>query len=398
MIEPEVRDYLLLGLRIGRHVEGYVDCWFGDAEVARRAETEPLPAPAQLAADAEDITRRVADSDLGPARQRFLLAQLTAMRCTSRLLAGESTAFLDEVQAYFGVEIAPGDTDSYAQAHGEIAELLPGKGDLRGRLELFHEQNTIPAARLRAAVQAVSDELRPIVRSTYGLPEREHVQYEVVRDKPWNAFNRYHGDFRSTVTLNAEAGRNLAALPLLATHESYPGHHAEHCLKEAVLVRERGQAEHTISLVNTPQCLLAEGAAERALWASLGNGWGGWTERALAEQGVRIDGELLERVLRPWSLLLPVRQDAAIMLHDRGADPEDVAEYIGRWLLLPEERARQMLRFLTDPLWRAYTVSYIEGARLVSRWLGPHDDGEVVTGRFRRLLTEPLLPSELAIP
>ena len=62
----------------------------------------------------------------------------------------------------------------------------------------------------------------------------------------------------------------MSNLPRLVAHESYPGHHTEHCRKEAGLVAGQDQAEQTIFLVNTPQCLMAEGLADLALYAAIG--------------------------------------------------------------------------------------------------------------------------------
>jgi len=89
----------------------------------------------------------------------------------------------------------------------------------------------------------------------------------VVTDKPWSGFNYYLGDYRSTVAVNADLKQQMSNLPRLVAHESYPGHHTEHCRKEAGLVAGLGQLEQTIFLVNTPQCLMAEGLGDLALTA-----------------------------------------------------------------------------------------------------------------------------------
>lgn len=389
-----VRDYLALGLRLGRHIEGFVDCWFGDPELFRQVAAEPLTPPATLVGAAEELQARLPDSGLAPARQRFLAAQLTALECSARRLAGEEIPFKTEVASYFEVDIAIGSLDRYAAVHAEIDALLPGGGPLRDRVEAFYERNVVPPSLLLRAVRSVSDQLRARVRELYQLPASETVEYEVVSDKPWNAFNRYLGSYRSGVALNARAGRTIAALPLMVTHEAYPGHHTDHCVKEAQLVLGRGEEEHAIALVNTPQCLVAEGMAELGDSVVLAAGWGPWTASLLAEVGVRIDGELVERMLPLVRHLLPVRQDAAILLHDRGATADEAVEYVQRWLLLPQDRAEQMVRFLTDPLWRAYSTTYIEGSRLVGEWLAAGPD---VRSRYQSLLTEQYLPSDLVV-
>ncbi|WP_308258714.1 DUF885 family protein [Saccharothrix obliqua] len=396
MDEPVVREYLLLGLRLGRLAPGLVDCWFGDPDLSHEVDDEPPAEPAALAAHARALRADLASSGLPPRRRRFLDGQLGALACVGDRLAGVETPFLAEIHAYFGVEIRPTDVEEYAALHDEIAELLPGPGPLADRVTRFQEHDRVPAGRLVPAARAVSDRLRVRAHELFDLPADEEVAYEAVTDRPWNAFNRYHGGYRSTITLNAEVRHRMAALPLLVTHEAYPGHHAEHCRKELRLVRERGEAEHAIALVNTPRCLMAEGIAETALPALLGAGWGRWTQDVLAELGLVLDGELSELLLRRTMPLMAARQDAAIMLHDRGADPDDVVAYLRRWMLVDEQRARHAVRFLTDPLWRAYTTTYVEGARRVRAWLDARPDDQSAADRYRVLLDEPLTPADLA--
>ena len=93
--------------------------------------------------------------------------------------------------------------------------------------------------------------------------------------------------------------------------------------------------------------------------------------------------------------LADVRQDAALMLHDEHRDVDEVVEFLKRWLLVSDVRARQTLRFLSSPLWRAYTSTYIEGYRLLRGWLDDRPEGVTLIQRFGRLLDEPLIPSTL---
>jgi hypothetical protein len=388
-----VREYLILGLRFGRLVEGFVDAYTGDPALRRQVGNEPRPDPAMLARRAGELRAELPAAGLPEPRARFLDAHLVALECSGRVLAGQQVGFVAEVQAYFDVLIEPGDPDVYQQAHAEIGRLLPGADPLAQRLAAYRARDEIPPERLEPAVQALSSALRDWVRGSVGLPPEETVHYEVVTDKPWSGFNYYLGDFRSRVAINADLGHRMANLPHLVAHESYPGHHTEHCRKEAGLVQTQRQAEQTIFLVNTPQCLMAEGMADLGLHAAVGPGWGPWAAEILGDLGLRMDGELAERFETAAAGLLGVRQDAALMLHDRGADPADVLAYLQRWLLIAEPRARQMLRFLSDPLWRAYTTTYVEGYRLLRSWLDARPPAQPLDRRYLRLLDEPLIPS-----
>ena len=387
-----VREYLLLGLRFDRLVEGFVDAYTGDPALRRQVENEPAPDPAALAARARDLRGELAGIDLAPERVRFLDAHLVALECSGRKLAGQDVGFVDEVEAYFQVRISRGEEDGYREAHRELDRLLPGDGSLGERLSAFRKRDEVPAEKLEPCVHALSSVLRDKARTVFGLPEQETVQYEVVTDKPWSGFNYYLGDYRSKVAINADLGHRMANLPHLIAHESYPGHHTEHCRKESGLVGKHGQTEQTIFLVNTPQCLMAEGLADLGLHALVGAGWGPWTEEILGDFGLRMQGEEVERMESALGGLLSVRQDAALMLHHHGADPDEVSAFLQRWLLVNEARAKQMLRFLSDPLWRAYTTTYVEGYRLLRAWLDARPGGQDLAERYRRLLDEPLVP------
>ena len=54
-----VDDYLALGLRLGRLLDGLVDAYYGPPELARRIETESSPEPARLVADARSLLARL---------------------------------------------------------------------------------------------------------------------------------------------------------------------------------------------------------------------------------------------------------------------------------------------------------------------------------------------------
>jgi hypothetical protein len=389
-----IREYLLLGLRFDRVEPGYVDAFTGDAALRRLVENEPVPDPAALARQAEKL-RAELPAGLDVARADYLRVHLRALACAGRKFAGEQVGFVDEVRDYFDVDIATGDTDRYRQAHARLSELLGGSGPLADRMAAHRRAEEIPPERLEAAIHAFSSALRDRVRSHFPLPETETITYEVVTDKPWSGFNYYRGDYRSTVAVNADLKQLMSNLPRLVAHESYPGHHTEHCRKEAGLVVGRGQAEQTIFLVNTPQCLMAEGLADLALHAAVGPGWGVWAAEIYADLGLRFDGERAEAVAEAAAALADVRQDAALMLHDEHRDVDEVADYLRRWLLVPDDRARQTLRFLSSPLWRAYTSTYVEGYRLLRSWLDARPAGMTLIERFGRLLDEPLIPSSL---
>ena len=389
-----VLRYLELGLALGRHVDGLVDAYFGPPEPARRIAASPVRPPAALADDGRRLLADLdADTDLDPVRRHWLVAQVRGLRTTAARLAGEAIGFRDEVEACYGVRPVPVDEDELAAAHRHIDAALPGTGSLAERYTAWRESQAVPADTLATAVASLAEDLRERTARRFGLPDGEHVDFELVTDRPWSGFNYYLGDLRSRVAVNVDLPVLSPSLAHLVAHESYPGHHTEHSRKEVGLVRRRDMVEETIFLVGTPQCLLAEGLADLGLEVVVSPDAG---ERAamsashLRPLGVPFDTEVVAAVAEVAEPLGRVSTNVALLLHEDGADVDEAVDYAERWALLPRARAAKLVTFLTDPTWRAYTTCYDEGLPLCRRFVGGRPD------RFERLITEQLTPDQLA--
>src|SRR3954454_3819913 len=222
-------EYVRLGLRFDRLESGVVDAYTGDRRIRAAVDDEPAPTPQGLRDQARTLLRELDAAQLAADRQEFLRGQLTGLECTARKMSGEPVGFVDEVAAYFQVDVTLGDPEVYAAAHAELDALLPGSGTLTERYALHRRREECPPQRLEVAVQALSSALRDRVRGQYGLPEVETVHYEVVTDKPWSGFNYYEGGYRSRVAINADLPHRLGQLPHLGVHEASPGHHTADC-------------------------------------------------------------------------------------------------------------------------------------------------------------------------
>jgi hypothetical protein len=387
-----VGRYLEVGLRLGRHLDGMVDAYYGPADLAARVADEPArPLPA-LVADVRSLVADLdaGDGDLDGVRRRWLRAQSTGLHTAARKLAGEDVAFVDEVEQCYGVRPAFVDHDVLADAHRRLDAVLPGSGALPARYEAWRSSHIMTPRQLTEAVHVLAEAFRERTADRFGLPEGEHVEFELVTDQPWSGFNYYEGDLRSRVAINTDLPVSSTTIGHLIAHEAYPGHHTEHCRKEVGLVRRRQQLEESIFLVGTPQCLLAEGLADLAIDALLGEHPEAQLAELLHPLGIRYDTEVVAAVAAAGEALGSVRGNAALILHDRGGSEDDAIEELSRWALLPRERAAKSIAFLTHPTWRAYIFCYVAGLPLCRRFV----DGD--PERFERLLAEQFTPADLA--
>jgi hypothetical protein len=352
---------------------------------------EPVRPPAELEARARRLVADLeAASDLDAARRHFLTAQVRGLRTTAAKLAGEAIGYADEVEACYGVRPQMVPEDVFAAAHRRLDQALPGVGPLGERYVAWRETQVVPADKLRPAVDSLAEDLRSRTATLWGLPEHEHVDFDLVTNEPWAGFNYYLGDLRSRVVINIDLPVLSTSLGHLVAHEAYPGHHTEHCRKEVGLVRRQKRLEETIFLVGTPQCLLAEGLADLGLEVVAGPRPEPVVASHLRPLGIPYDADLVGELSEAGQSLGQVRGNAALMLHEQGAGVDAVVDYLARWSLLSRPRAEKAVEFLTDPTWRAYVFCYIEGVARCRRFVAGDPD------RFARLISEQLTPADLA--
>lgn len=397
-VDDAVRDYLLLVLRLGHRCPGLLSVRSGDDDLQAQVRREPSPSAGSLVRAAGELAVRLPGLGLDPPRERFLAAQLVALEWAARRLTGQAVPFATEIAAVYDTRVGAGSEDAYRAAHRDLDAVLPGRGDLAARLAAHRVRDEVPPDRLAGAVSALAADLRDRARAAGLVSGPESVEFEIVPDASWAALHRREAAGRSRVLVNAGARLRRAGLARLVAHESYPGHHVEQWRRETVLVGERGWNEHRVVVLGSPQGLVAEGAAESGLHVLVGPGWGRWAAGVLGPLDLGFDGELAERVADAVGRLARVRLDAAVLLHQRRARPEDVRDHLRRWLLLDDAGARRVLRFLTDPHRRGHTAAYVEGAPLVRRFLDHHGverPGAAPAQRLGELYDGPWTPSGL---
>jgi hypothetical protein len=377
-------DYILLGLRLGRHVDGLVDAYYGPAELKEQVDAEPLARSAALVADADALLARLEDG--------WLRDQAHGLRTYAGVLAGEELSYSDEVEGCYGVRPQRVGTDVYDAVHERLEELLPGDGPLAERYEAWRKSRIVSAEKVAPALRDAVEVLRARTAGLFELPAGERLVVEEVRDEPWWAFTYYLGGLQSRVVINLDVPDTCDDVVELAAHEVYPGHHTEHSLKEQRFIRDRGELEESIQLVPTPAALLQEGVAETGPAVVLDAEVRARLAEALARHGLAYDVEEQRRMRDARRPLRRLGVDAALMIHEDGRSPEQAQAHLERWGLVTPEQAAQSVRFVTDPTWRAYVINYSAGGELCQAWVGGDP------ARFARLLTEHVRVSDLLAP
>jgi hypothetical protein len=381
-VADPVERYLELGLRLGRHAEDLVDSYYGPAELRSRVESEEPREPATLAEDAAVLAAELEDDP-------WLAAQVAALGATARKLAGERLDYGEEGRLVYGIEPRWHDEEPFRRAAVLLEEALPGGGDVRERYARWFEETAIPAGLVEQAVLDAAAELRRLTREMIGLPVGEEFEFELVTGERWLGYAHYLGGLRTKIQVNTDLPLPAADLVPLTSHEIYGGHHTHRVWQEVELVRGQGQVERTLDLLWSPEAVISEGVAMTGPELIAGDGQQLAAE-VLGRLGFTFDAELASRVEQARDLLQPVSANVAMLLHDRGASAAEAREYTDTWSLQPAARvAKQIDSQLRSPS-PPYQHTYWQGRELVEAHVGGDP------ARFRELLTERVLPSELA--
>lgn len=388
------QSYLTLALNLNRHIDGFVDAYFGPPELKAQAEAGDARVPDALADDARQLQSAIEASAYDPERKVFLQRQVQAMAAVIRSLSGERLDFVEEVELYFDITPQMVEEAVFEAAHAEMARLLPGPGSLIERLNTWKKALELEPEDVMPVFDLVLRETRRRAQALFDLPSEEALSLHLVEGQPWSAYNWYLGGYRSRIELNTDLPvRASSAVPLLA-HEAYPGHHTEHAIKEYRLYRQQGRAEHAVQLLLAPECVLSEGIADNAQGVI-------FSDHDLVEflaqeilplAGLSgVDAQRQIRLQKASQMLRGVGGNAALLLHREGRSPDDVQAYVERYGLSTPAEAAHTIKFIQNPLFRSYIFNYATGRAM----LAPLLEGPDALSSFRRLLSEPLTPSQV---
>jgi hypothetical protein len=397
MTENEiVQAYIQLALAVDQHKPGFIDSYYGPPEWQCQAQaTGPRPL-AELAREGADLLAAIAAAQMmDPQRQAYLAQEIRAVNANLRLLQGEKLSLVDEAKLLYDLSPTWVDETVFDELHRTFDDLLPAGESLQERMEAKKRETLVPVEKLEPLLLEIVAELRRRTRDRFPLPAQESVELQFVTGKPWWAYNAYEGNYHSRIEVNLDIPYELAFLASLMAHEGYPGHHTEQVSKEINLRRDKDWLEYSITLLNSPACVISEGIATRALTVLLTDDeWISWHQEVLFPLAglPQLEARLEYELMRAKIKLIAVNGNAAILRHDGGASEAEVRAYLKRYRLATDEEAQKSFDFLNDPLLRSYIFTYHLGGELLDALFAAQSDRDTW---FRHLLTEPITPNQI---
>lgn len=401
--------YVKLTLELGQYDPDFVDAYYGppewrpaplDSGDARTFPRDELLGRAdELLSRLDGIgTEGLEEIELG--RIRFLRAHIASARARVELVGGRKMSFDEESRALYDAVAPRCDVDTLEAALRELELLIPGTGDLAGRVEAYRAQFVVPEERIDTVCAAAIAEARNRTLRHIALPDGESFDVEYVTDASWGAYNWYKGDLHSLIQINTGLPFRISSPLGLACHEGYPGHHVQNVLTEQHMLRERGWVEYSVQPLFCPQAVLNEGGAiygieiafteeERIAFARDVLFPLAGLDPSRAEEYHRF-GRLLDR-------LDGARTEAIRRYLDGEMTREETSRWLQRYTLMSAARAERYIRF--GEQYRSYVVTYDVGEELVRRYIertaASSDDPERRWELLRDLYAVPHIPSDL---
>ncbi|MFX1353246.1 MAG: hypothetical protein ACFFGP_04725 [Promethearchaeota archaeon] len=388
------KDYLLLALRTGKLIEGFVDAYYGPPELSDLVDNEKPISPNTLLESCKNLQSQLDEQDFIEERMRFLKKTLRAIETSLNITSGKKIPFLEKVFKIYDIKPELFDDSEFYKLYTELDSIFKGSSALSDRLNDFREQHKLSINNLENIFKKASKKIR---EKTYELfpdlfPNEEEISIDFVKDKPWGAYNWYQGKFKSRIDINIDIPLDCVSVLRFLTHEAYPGHHTEHVVKEQKLYIEQKRFENSILLILAPEAVISEGIGNTAadvLFTDQEKG--SFILNELCHEPSNLDLVLIISYYQSQGKMLKILNNIAIHAHEDGWSDDELIKYTLDFNLVPEKYIKQQLKLIRHPLWSSYVFNYAYGENLIKEKFGNHPSPQ----NFKKLLVNSILPSDL---
>ena len=391
-------DFLLLALRIDKHIKGYVDFYFGPKKLQDVVSNEAVTSPNKLLDDCNTLQKNMFLQGYDKERERYLEKNLIAMRTSIETLNGVEIPFKEKFRRLYDVDLQPINQSELDNLIEDFNEVYKGTGSLNERMKVLREKRKVPGEKIYPFFKKALTITKMKTKELFGdlLPEKERILIELVNNNTdeakWVYYEWYLGNFCSRIEINPKLNIYWTTFLSAAAHEGYPGHHTNFVVHEQKLYQELNQFEHSILLLKSPKLVICEGIADLAVNVL-------FSYREQAEIGLQfcLNGTnqdsienltMQNRVREKYSLLL--YNIAYHALFDEWSE-EKLIRHAANFEVLSQKYIKNVLKLIHDPAHSTTAFLYNLGSKLIKDKYGEFPSVK----NFRNLLVNPFLPSDL---
>jgi len=392
-------DFLLLALRINKHIKGYVDFYYGPEKLRQIADNEILTSPNKLLKDLIAINYQLGAQGYSKERERYLEKLLTAMKTSIEILNGAEIPIKEQYLRIYDVDLKPANDFELDNLKDDVDKAYPGSGSLEERLAKIRVMRKVPEVNVLTFFKKALNIVRKQTNLLFTnlLPEEEHITIDLVEktdDKiKWSYYNWYLGNYHSRIEVNPKFAMYWTSFLSAASHEGYPGHHTEFVLNERILNREQNHFEHSILLLHSPKLVICEGIGDIAI-----NVLFSYKKSAEISMQELCPFSLKEESLEELIAQNEVKGKVSLFWYNLAYhalidnwDIEKLTRYAQNYEMYSIESINNQLKLINNPAHSLTAFSYNLGSNLIIKKYGEFPSVK----NFRFLLENPTLPSDL---
>jgi hypothetical protein len=185
------KSYLTLGLRINKHINGYVEHYYGPSKIKKKVDLEEKISPKVLVKDYFDLCTKLEKQGYDSNRFKFFDKTLIAIGTILRKLDGENIPYIEQVQNFFDFTPRLYNDDSFLELSIKAENVYKGKGNLSQRMESYTKKRKVPKEELEnlfsKALQIAKQKTMELFPNL--LPKNEKIIIEKVKDESWVMYN-----------------------------------------------------------------------------------------------------------------------------------------------------------------------------------------------------------------
>jgi len=394
------KDFLLLALRINKHIKGYVDFYFGPEKLRQIVDNESPTSPNKLLKDSITLIQELGEQGYDKERERYLEKLLTAMKTSIEILNGTEISIKDQFVKLYDVDLQLPNEAELDNLKEEFEDAYRGSGSLEECMKRLRITRNVPESKVYNFFKKAVEITRKRTKELFGdlLPDNERIIIDVVKNDgskekvKWSFYNWYLGKYISRIEINPNYQTYWTTILPSSSHETYPGHHTEFVIKENRLYRELNQFEHSILILHSPKLVISEGIANKAISILFSN-------QEVAEIGLNefcsdISKEVSVEELEQQNMVkakIPLfwYNFAYHALVDR-YDEKELMRYGKNLEIFSDEDLITGIERISNPVYSKNPFMYHIGNNI----LQPYGDVPSIKD-FQNLLVNPILPSDL---
>jgi len=189
-------DFLLLALRIDKHIKGYVDFYFGPEKLSQIVKNESLTAPNTLLNDSNNLLKQSGAQGYNKERELYIEKLLVAMKTSIEILIGSEISIKDQFIKLYDVDLQPAKEAELDNLKDEFEDAYKGFGSLEERMKELRVRRKVPKSDVfvlyKKALKIVKNRTKELFANL--LPKNEQIIVDLIGSKndnkaKWSYYN-----------------------------------------------------------------------------------------------------------------------------------------------------------------------------------------------------------------